>query len=121
MITCIIGDARSLHLRLPLPAYDHDDPRRCFQPLMLALRAGLSSVLEQNAIQIELQERQYGVRVMSASYMRENRASILTKAVLTILRMGRRGCEAGTKSSSLRTENRLSVKVSAPRMGVRVK
>lgn len=48
---------------LPLPAYDHDDPRRCFQPLMLALRAGLSSVLEQNAIQIELQERQYGVRV----------------------------------------------------------
>jgi len=48
---------------VPLPAYDHDDPRRCFQPLMLALRAGLSSVLEQNAMQIELQERQYGVRV----------------------------------------------------------
>ncbi|MFN3438420.1 MAG: type VI secretion system baseplate subunit TssK [Acidovorax sp.] len=47
----------------PLPAYDHDDLRSCFPPLMLELRRGLSSVLEQNAIQIELQERQYGVRV----------------------------------------------------------
>lgn len=47
----------------PMPAYDHDDLRSCFPPLMLELRRGLSSVLEQNAIQIELQERQYGVRV----------------------------------------------------------
>ncbi|MBV8620389.1 MAG: type VI secretion system baseplate subunit TssK, partial [Curvibacter sp.] len=47
----------------PMPDYDHDDLRRCFVPLMLALRAGLSSVLEQNAMQIELQERLYGVRV----------------------------------------------------------
>ena len=46
-----------------MPRYDHDDLRRCFLPLMAALRGGLSSVLEQNAIQIELQERQYGVRV----------------------------------------------------------
>jgi type VI secretion system protein ImpJ len=46
-----------------MPAYDHDDLRLCFPPLMLELRRSLSSVLEQNAIQIELQERQYGVRV----------------------------------------------------------
>ena len=46
-----------------MPAYDHDNLRLCFPPLMLELRRGLSSVLEQNAIQIELQERQYGVRV----------------------------------------------------------
>ncbi len=46
-----------------MPAYDHDDLRKCFPPLMLELRRSLSSVLEQNAIQIELQERQYGVRV----------------------------------------------------------
>ena len=46
-----------------MPAYDHDDLRRCFPPLMFELRRSLSSVLEQNAIQIELQERQYGVRV----------------------------------------------------------
>ncbi|GKT00529.1 type VI secretion system baseplate subunit TssK [Acidovorax sp. SUPP3434] len=47
----------------PMPAYDHDDLRSSFLPLMLELRRGLSSVLEQNAIQIELQERQYGVHV----------------------------------------------------------
>jgi type VI secretion system protein ImpJ len=46
-----------------MPSYDHDDLRRCFPPLMFELRRSLSSVLEQNAIQIELQERQYGVRV----------------------------------------------------------
>ncbi|MBQ0961581.1 type VI secretion system baseplate subunit TssK [Ideonella sp. 4Y11] len=47
----------------PLPAYLHDDPQRCFKPLMDALRQSLSMVLEQNAISIELQERAYGVRV----------------------------------------------------------
>ena len=46
-----------------MPAYDHDNLQNCFPPLMLELRRSLSSVLEQNAIQIELQERQYGVRV----------------------------------------------------------
>ncbi len=46
-----------------LPAYDHDDLRRSFPPLMLELRRSLSSVLEQNAIQIPLHDRQYGVRV----------------------------------------------------------
>ena len=54
--------------------------------------------------------------LMSASYMPENNASIFTKAALTIWRMGRRGWSAGTKSSSLRRVNRLSVKVSGPRM-----
>ena len=47
----------------PLPAYDHDNFRACYVPLMHELRRGLSSVLEQNAMQIELQDRQYGVRV----------------------------------------------------------
>ena len=46
-----------------LPAYDHDDLQGCFAPLLLELRRGLSSVLEQNAIQIEVRERQYGVHV----------------------------------------------------------
>lgn len=46
-----------------MPFYDHDDLWRCFAPLMLELRRSLSLVMEQNAIQIELQERQYGVRV----------------------------------------------------------
>ena len=45
------------------PGYDHDDLASCFEPLMLDLRKSLSVVLEQNAIQIELQERKYGVHV----------------------------------------------------------
>jgi len=46
-----------------LPAYLHDDPQRCFRPLMDDLRQSLSMVLEQTAIPIELQDRKYGVRV----------------------------------------------------------
>lgn len=46
-----------------LPAYLHDDPARCFQPLMDDLRQSLSMVMEQTAIPIELQDRKYGVRV----------------------------------------------------------
>ncbi len=45
------------------PAYQHDDLTSCFQPLMADLRRSLSMVLEQNAFQIELMERAYGVRV----------------------------------------------------------
>ncbi len=45
------------------PAYNHDDLSGCFTPLMLDLRRSLSMVLEQNAFQIELLERAYGVRV----------------------------------------------------------
>ena len=44
-------------------AYDHDDLQRTFQPVMVQLRLALSMVLEQNAIQIELHDRKYGVRV----------------------------------------------------------
>lgn len=45
------------------PAYNHDDLAACFLPLMADLRRSLSMVLEQNAFQIELMERAYGVRV----------------------------------------------------------
>jgi type VI secretion system protein ImpJ len=46
-----------------LPAYLHDDPARCFMPLMDDLRQSLSMVMEQNAIPIELQDRKHGMRV----------------------------------------------------------
>ena len=46
-----------------LPAYVHDDPARCFKPLMDDLRQSLSMVMEQTAIPIELQERKHGVKV----------------------------------------------------------
>ena len=45
------------------PVYDHDDLRGCFQPVVADIRRSLSMVLEQNAIPIDLHERQYGVRV----------------------------------------------------------
>jgi type VI secretion system protein ImpJ len=45
------------------PAYRHDDLQRSFAPVVADLRRSLSAVLEQNAISIPLQERQYGVRV----------------------------------------------------------
>jgi type VI secretion system protein ImpJ len=46
-----------------VPAYDHDDPNKCYAPLMDDLRQSLSMVMEQSAISIELQNRNYGVRV----------------------------------------------------------
>ncbi len=45
------------------PAYVHDDPQASFGPLLADLRLSLSKVQEQHAIPIELQDRQYGVRV----------------------------------------------------------
>lgn len=46
-----------------LPPYNHDDLECCFQPLIIQLRLALSMVLEQTALQIELHDRKYGVRV----------------------------------------------------------
>ena len=46
-----------------LPPYQHDDLDTCFRPLMQLLRLSLSMVLEQTAVQIDLHDRKYGVRV----------------------------------------------------------
>lgn len=45
------------------PMYDHDDLRVSYEAVVADIRRSLSMVLEQNAIAIELHERQYGVRV----------------------------------------------------------
>lgn len=45
------------------PAYRHDDLQRSFAPVVADLRRSLSMVLEQNAVNIPLQERRFGVRV----------------------------------------------------------
>lgn len=52
--------------------------------------------------------------------MRENKALILARAWLSVLRWGCWGCVAFTNSSSLREENRRLVKVSMPRVGPNV-
>ncbi|WP_049631896.1 type VI secretion system baseplate subunit TssK [Cellvibrio sp. pealriver] len=46
-----------------LPAYFHDDAEKSFNGLMQLLRRYLSTVLEQNAIEIPLVEKNYGVRL----------------------------------------------------------
>jgi type VI secretion system protein ImpJ len=46
-----------------VPAYAHDNPSICVQPLMDEVRRSLSTVMEQTAIPIELQLRNHGVRV----------------------------------------------------------
>lgn len=45
------------------PAYNHDDLKNTFKPLMMELRQSLSMVLEQNAVPLPLQERKYGIHV----------------------------------------------------------
>ncbi|MCY1426942.1 type VI secretion protein [compost metagenome] len=47
------------------PHYLHDDLQHSFEPLMQDLRQALSTVLEQSAIPIDLQDRGHGVRVGS--------------------------------------------------------
>jgi type VI secretion system protein ImpJ len=46
-----------------LADYRHDHLRESFEPVMLALRAALSAVLEQAAIPIPIELRKFGVRV----------------------------------------------------------
>lgn len=45
------------------PAYRHDDLAHCYAPVIRTLRQYLSSVLEQTAIPIKLEERKYGISV----------------------------------------------------------
>ena len=48
---------------LDVPAYNHDDLYGCFQPLMDQLGRHLSAVLEQTAISMPVEDRQFGIRV----------------------------------------------------------
>jgi type VI secretion system protein ImpJ len=48
---------------MTVPPYRHDDLQLTFDPLIQALRQSLSMVLEQNAISISVQERNFGVHV----------------------------------------------------------
>lgn len=45
------------------PSYTHDDLAGCYTPVIRTLRQYLSSVLEQTAISIPLEERKYGISV----------------------------------------------------------
>jgi len=47
----------------PLGEYRHDRLRESFEPVMAALRASLSAVIDSAAIPIPIEERRFGVRV----------------------------------------------------------
>ncbi len=46
-----------------LPSYQHEDLRTSYDPLMAALRASLSVVLEQNAVSIPLEKKRFNISV----------------------------------------------------------
>jgi type VI secretion system protein ImpJ len=50
-----------------LPPYRHDRLRESFEPVMAALRASLSAVLEQSAIPIPIESRKYGISVAAVA------------------------------------------------------
>lgn len=59
------------------PAYDHDDLRKTFHALMTELRRSLSLEEVEAAIQIPIEERQYGIRV---AIITDRERPLLTKA-----------------------------------------
>ncbi len=63
----IAGDLATLtaQSRRPpkLPGYQHEDLSAGYEPLMLALRASLSVVLEQNAVAIPLERKRFNISV----------------------------------------------------------
>ncbi|HHQ4491645.1 TPA: type VI secretion system baseplate subunit TssK [Aeromonas hydrophila] len=63
--------------RLPpeLPAYRHDDQQVSFEPVMLALRQALSTVLSPRAVSIQLRKHQYGIMVAMV-----NESELMTSA-----------------------------------------
>jgi type VI secretion system protein ImpJ len=63
------------------PLYRHDDLRACFSPVIEALRNMLSTVLEQNAIQIELVDRSRGVRTAVVPDLEMTRTAMFVLAV----------------------------------------
>lgn len=63
--------------RLPpeFPAYRHDDQQVSFEPVMLALRQALSTVLSPRAVSIQLRKHQYGIMVAMV-----NESELMTSA-----------------------------------------
>jgi type VI secretion system protein ImpJ len=79
----IAGDLSTLTTsnRRPMkfPGYQHEDLRAGFEPLIAALRAHLSVVLEQNAVPIPLQKKRFNIAVgvVNDKSLFENAAFVL--------------------------------------------
>jgi len=81
----LAGDLATLstNARRPpeFPPYRHDDLVRTFTPVFDSLRAMLTSVLEQNAMQIALVDRNHGVRTASVTDLELARTGTFVLAV----------------------------------------
>jgi type VI secretion system protein ImpJ len=90
----IVGDLSTLTTdsRRPpkLPAYNHEDLRGTYEPLMAALRACFSVVLKQSAIQIPLEKKRFNISVgvvadrglfEEAAFVLAARADVATETV----------------------------------------
>lgn len=90
----IVGDLSTLTAdsRRPpkLPAYNHEDLRATYEPLMAALRACFSVVLKQSAIQIPLEKKRFNISVgmvpdrglfEEAAFVLAARADVATETV----------------------------------------
>jgi len=63
------------------PLYKHDDLRGCFTPVFDAIRDMLSAVEEDNAVQIELVDRKFGVRTAVVPDLEMARSATFVLAV----------------------------------------
>lgn len=81
----LAGDLATLasNTRRPddFPPYRHDDLAGCFAPVFDSLRRMLTAVLEQNALQVELVDRKYGVRTAVVSDLELVRSGTFVLAV----------------------------------------
>ncbi|MFW9268281.1 type VI secretion system baseplate subunit TssK [Pseudomonas sp. NR3] len=66
-LLALLGDLAVFSTDSKRPSFDnryhHSDQGRCFRDLMCSMRQVLSMVLEQHAIELQLQARQYGISV----------------------------------------------------------
>jgi type VI secretion system protein ImpJ len=81
----LAGELSTFHTAARRPAdfplYQHDDLRGCFTPVMDAIRDMLSVVDDDNAIQIELVDRKFGVRTAVVSDLELVRTATFVLAI----------------------------------------
>jgi type VI secretion system protein ImpJ len=105
----IAGDLATLTTstrRLPkLPSYQHEDLRASYDPLISALRASLSVVLEQNAVPIALEKKRFNISVgvVNDKNLFETSAFVLAARADVPAENVRRGMPAQTTIASVET------------------
>jgi type VI secretion system protein ImpJ len=81
----LAGELSTFHTTARRPAdfplYQHDDLRGCFTPVMDAIRDMLSVVDDDNAVQIELVDRKFGVRTAVVSDLEMVRTATFVLAI----------------------------------------